>query len=1392
MNDLTPLPPRVIRASAFAMRWLLRLLAAVLLLLTVAWGALHFWIVPRIADLRPRLEMLAGNALGVPVRVGQVSARSGGLMPSFELRDVQLLDAQGREALRLPRVLAALSARSLLRLDFEQLYIDQPTLDVRRTADGRVLVAGLDFASGERGTDSPAADWFFSQHEFVIRGGTVRWVDEQRSAEPLTLSQVDFVLRNRARHHNMRIDATPPPGWGNRFQLLGQFRRPLLSVKAGRWKDWEGQLYADFTRVDVSQLRLYASLGKGIDVREGHGALRAWVDVSQGELVGGAADLALAQVTATLGTGLEPLGLQSVAGRVGGKRLAGGFQLYTQGLQFQTREGLRWPGGNVSVSHTQAEGRTPALGELRADRLDLAALGQIASSLPLGTVTHAALQAHPVKGFVETVQARWQGPLSTLEKYEVRGRVTGLEVAAWPVSATAAGATRRPAATEAPPSPGTPGIRGATVDLDMNQSGGKGRLVIAQGALALPGVFEDPLMPFERLAADAQWQVQGERITVQQLSAKFANADAEGEFSGSWQTSDPARSASRSRFPGVLDLQGRFSRADGARVHRYLPLGIPPDVRHYVRDAVVKAGVSDIAVRVKGDLYNIPFADPKQGEFRFAGKVRNATYAYVPRGLQPKEQAPWPVLTDLSGDLIFDRASMRVAGATAHMAGAPGLQITRVEAQIPDFMNTTTVVVSVDAKGPVTDVLGIVNNSPLGEMTGKVLARTTATGDAAYRLRLNLPINTIEKSQVQGSVTLAGNDVRMMPSTPLLGKARGLVTFSESGFAITGAQARMLGGDLRLDGGTRAPPAGAPAGTETAVVLRAQGNFTAEGLRQAGELGFASRLGLHATGGAAYSAVLGVRRGVPELAVSSTLQGLALNLPAPFNKAAEAVLPLRYENALLREPLSPGAGGAVRLHDQLQVEIGRLASLAYVRDVSGPEPRVLRGSIGVGLAAGESAPMPEEGVAANINMANVNVDAWESALSKAAGAPLATQATAAGGGGGEASGAAAMGYLPTVMAVRATELTMGGRKLNQVVIGGGRDGLTWRANVNATQLNGYVEYRQPSGAGAGRVHARLARLTVAPGAASEVEALLDQQPASIPALDIVVDDFELRGKKLGRVEVEAINRGGGASREGGLREWRLNKFNVIVPEASFTATGNWADVNAQAGEGASHPREPAGRRRTVMNFKLDIADSGTLLARLGMKDVIRRGKGKLEGQVAWAGSPLSPDYPSLGGQFNVNVEGGQFLKAEPGIAKLLGVLSLQSLPRRLTLDFRDVFSEGFAFDFIRGDVAIAQGLASTNNLQMKGVNAAVLMEGRADIARETQDLRVIVVPEINAGTASLVAAVINPAVGLGTVLAQLFLRRPLMQAATQEFHVSGTWADPQISKVAAKPETGKP
>jgi len=339
--------------------------------------------------------------------------------------------------------------------------------------------------------------------------------------------------------------------------------------------------------------------------------------------------------------------------------------------------------------------------------------------------------------------------------------------------------------------------------------------------------------------------------------------------------------------------------------------------------------------------------------------------------------------------------------------------------------------------------------------------------------------------------------------------------------------------------------------------------------------------------------------------------------------------------------------------------------------------------------------------------------------------------------------------------------------LHQVVVGGSRAGELWRLNTSAQELNGAIELRPAVGNTPAQLSARLTYLNIPPSAVADVESMLSEQPGSIPALDIVVNDLTLRGKKLGRLEIDAVNQAGATPNS---REWRLNKFNVTMPEATLTAKGDWAADGLNS-------------RRTQLNFVLDVRDSGQLLTRLGTPNAVREGRGKLQGQLTWRGSPITLDYPSMTGQINLNIEKGQFLKTEPGAARWLGVLNLQALPRRLTLDFNDVFSEGFAFDFFRGDVRIDQGIAFTNNLQMKGVAAGALIEGRADLARETQDLKVVVVPDINAGAASLYMATINPLVGLTSYLAQLVLSRPLVKAGTTEFRIDGTWSQPRVTEV---------
>jgi uncharacterized protein YhdP len=341
-----------------------------------------------------------------------------------------------------------------------------------------------------------------------------------------------------------------------------------------------------------------------------------------------------------------------------------------------------------------------------------------------------------------------------------------------------------------------------------------------------------------------------------------------------------------------------------------------------------------------------------------------------------------------------------------------------------------------------------------------------------------------------------------------------------------------------------------------------------------------------------------------------------------------------------------------------------------------------------------------------------------------------------------------------------------------VVVGASHRGTAWQANIHSRQASGYLSWSEGHGQGVGKVTARLASLVIPESQAAEVKDLLESNrgaSATIPALDIVAERFELFNKQFGRLDLQASNVQALAG-----KEWRIDRLSLTNPDGQLKATGRWLTKD--------------GKSNTGMNFTLDILDAGRLLDRLGFPETLRRGKGKLSGDLSWAGLPYALDIPTLSGQIEMNVTGGQFLKQDPGAAKLLGVLSLQALPRLLKLDFHDVFSEGLAFDGISANAMITRGVVKTDNLKMHGVAATVLMEGTADIANESTDLHVVVIPEFNLGTGPLVYGLaVNPVIGLGSYLAQLFLRAPVMKALTYHMRITGPWKSPTIVKLDNPP-----
>jgi uncharacterized protein YhdP len=313
-------------------------------------------------------------------------------------------------------------------------------------------------------------------------------------------------------------------------------------------------------------------------------------------------------------------------------------------------------------------------------------------------------------------------------------------------------------------------------------------------------------------------------------------------------------------------------------------------------------------------------------------------------------------------------------------------------------------------------------------------------------------------------------------------------------------------------------------------------------------------------------------------------------------------------------------------------------------------------------------------------------------------------------------------------------------------------------------MEGKIDW-QPKGQG--RVVARFKQFTL-PDASPAALALAkradpakaDAKAGDLPEVDLVADNFVVHDKTLGKLELTAANVG---------RDWNIEKLLLSNPESSLRAEGVWQNYAVQP--------------HTSLNVHLDTTDVGKLLERLGYPGSMRRGQAKLDGKLSWLGSPQSMDYPTLSGSFGLEVKDGQFSKVEPGIGRLLGILSLQALPRRITLDFNDVFSEGFAFDEIKGNVDIARGVMTTKDLKIDGPSAKVQISGNTSLVNETQDLRVRVLPVVGQGV-SILASLINLPLGISTLVVQGVTGvDPLSQILAREYSVKGSWSDPKVEKL---------
>jgi uncharacterized protein (TIGR02099 family) len=1252
-------------------RWLGVLAWAAVVVYFVAGAAflvLRHGVLPQVDRWRADVAAQASAVLGLPVRIGRLEADWSGLRPRLHLRQVEVADRQGATALTLAQVDATFAWSSLLRWQpyFHRLEIFRPSLQVARDAGGRITVAGIDVGSG--GDDGAGLAWLLEQRQFVIVDATLTWTDAMRAAPALVLSELNLRVLRRFGRHEAGLTARPGGALASRLDL-----RADVNAGSGTLAALSGRLFAHLDDLSVEALAPWVDLPGGL---AGGGDLDLWATLAGGAVITASAELDLADARVQLDESVPALDLRRIHGRVAGSRHAEGFALRLDGLALESAAGVQVAPTDLSLSiRSTGEGRS---GELAANQLDLAALAALAAHLPVDAAERARLAALAPRGALSDVAVRWQSDGERLQKWSARVRFDDIGVA---------------------PQRGVPGLRGISGELDGDQDAGRYRLGGNQAAVEMPGVFTDPLS-FDHLVAEGGWQREAAGLRVRLDAAAFANADLDGEASGSYVLTPEG--------PGEIDLQARLDEADGTAVWRYLPQVVNEDTRSWLKRGIVAGRAHDARLRLKGDLADFPFTDGS-GIFLITARVSKALLDFAPG---------WPNIDRIEGGLRFDGPRMTI---TASQGVISGTTLKDVVADVPDLANgDEQMTITGQALGATSDFLRFIGDSPVRERIGGFTDGMQAVGDGRLELKLEMPLRHVVDTAVTGRYRFSGNMLRITPDVPPISEAAGRVEFTASSLSIPEAQGTALGGPLRLSARTD---------KDGTVRFAANGEATAAALRQA----YGWRALDHLSGQTGWQLEAAMRRDDAQLSVSSALEGIASSLPAPFNKSSATSLPTQV---MLRFKADAPTG--------VEATLGTLASARLTVPPAGSSA-AMRGGIGVGTA-----PRPAgEGITLSWKQPLLDLDAWLQAI----------------GGGGAGQGAA-----PTLSAltVDTDVLRVRRRSFHEVSLQARLADARWVAQLRSREAEGRLEWTP---AGDGRVVARLSRLMLGEAEGDEAPAEPDTDPGSLPALDVVAERFGLHGLDLGRLEVQAVNRDG---------VWQLNDLQVSNPSSTLKGSGTWT------------ARSPS---RTRLKFELEASDVGRLLKRLDYPDAVRGGTARLGGQLSWRGGPADLDFPTLDGDMNLLAESGQFRKLDPGVGRLLGVLSLQSLPRRITLDFRDIFSEGFAFDRISGSIGVKAGVLRTDPLEIRGPAARIFMRGQASVPDETQDLLVTVQPTLSESVAvgaALGGAAINPVAGVVTYIVQKALEDPVEKFFAFEYAVTGTWNDPVVEKMGKRklPEAG--
>ncbi|MGI9045465.1 MAG: YhdP family protein [Burkholderiales bacterium] len=1341
------------RALLRAFAWLTVGVACTLLVLVLA---VRFWLLPNIDDHRAAIARELGEALHQRVAIGRIALTWSGLQPHLIMDDVQMLDAGGGVTLGIEQVENSLPWRSLLRgrWQFDSFRIKQLEVVVRRDAAGEIFAAGYPLA-GNAGTDGISA-WLRKQPRIAIDEAAVVWQDELRGAAPLTISGVSGLLENDGGRHSFALRGSPPAGLAPLLEVVGEVwpDSPAPTPggadggarSAGQVAQWRSRLYVRADAVDSAALRQWLALPDSLIA--GRAAVSAWLSIRDETIEHALVDASGENIVMRLAPDVQEMAFQNVKMRMVWDAASKTFDFAATGAQLETAGG-KLVEGSLQFSQSNGEMRSAqpvaTRGSLRVDRLPLAAIADLGRQLPVAPELRRQWHDLASAGVLNHLTLEWNGAWTAAtmpEEYRGNAEVSELAM-------HAADPARR--------------FSGISGHLSFSQAGGSFALDGSAVEIELPEMFADSLR-FDRLTGQIAWRNEekpGGQLTIAFKELAFANDHLAGEVSGRYQATAGGR--------GIADISGRLARADLRFAGRYTPLALGDETRDWLASALRAGKITQASLRVQGDLDNFPFADGEDGVFEAKASVAGAVVDYA---------EGWPAAEQVKADVLFRGSRMEIDIRDAVIAG---LRMEAAQGIVPVIGNGDEVLQwQGRAAGSGAQFLRALAIGPFAGLLKSNAEKLVVDGNGKLTLQLAIPLRRHAEAQISGDYSFADNTIQVGVEFPKLENASGKLEFLNGNLSAQKVRGSIEGSPVTLD---FVAPAGDP------PRLTVSGRSTVAGARRLIGVEHPWLDSVH--GETDWRAQFRLQEDSVKWSVESDLAGIASALPAPLHKAAAAHIPIKIDGASDR--------ASTRNPDRFTVSYGDVirAELALAKNANksgnGVAGRRLSGEIVVGASpAAASSPALRDagGISLSGQLARLDFDAWRERLDQTSGAGSVTSASA--------------GVGVDRIALHVDEATAFDRRFTDLQLNAHAVDGSWRARLDAAEVAGDVVWeagdrseQQPEQAGRPstaewKLTARLQRLALPPAIDSDQAAPVgpadeavsaaalraETDPAhaiaSLPAIDLQIEQLSVNQIALGRFTLLGRPQGS---------DWRIERLALNADDAKLEASGAW-----QTGD------TPRAKPLTRLNIEFDIADIGAFFKRIDFPDGMKEGRASLAGALSWPGSPLDLRYANLSGNLVLHAHDGRFAKIEPGfgigLGKLLGVLSLQNLPRRMSLDFDDVVEKGYSFDDIAANVDIQRGVANSDEFVISSPTAKTVLSGEVDLAAETQNLHVKVTPSFSDSLSIATVLMGHPVIGLTSYFLQKMLKDPIGKLTAHRYQVTGTWIEPTLSPLneTAAPE----